>query len=249
MSGLYAAGDTVSTTVYRQDSDGAAVTGKTTTGDWSLRYTIDGSAQTFTPTIAEGATVGPSGNQWREYTFTFTMPNTAGDHSVVILADSDDEVVHRNNPIAGKVEQYDIDFLASVVAKPVVTLTDAGGPSADVNIRVPKGDYAEIVLGVQDQAGNAIPLATNGWNNPRFGVRSDDGTTTDEQITSGITLADGSATVVIPETFAGYSALATGVSSVKLHYTLVADEGADTAKTRTIARGSFTIIRREVDAP
>ena len=236
-------GETITFRVLRQTAAGAASTGQLE-ADFTFSYSVNGSTVTFDPsTVTEGATVGPSGNQWREYFITGVLSSTQGIHHLVVLPDNTD-LIGNSVPIFADLGAYDIDDVAALAVAATVTLTSTGGPLGDLSIRVPKNDYAVITFSVRDQAGNLVNLT--GDNNPSFDVENQASNLSPAyNQTTGITLGNGTVTLVIPETASFYSQLTAGLNETELYWSLKADLNSVAAQTRTIARGRLTILRRE----
>lgn len=230
-------GSTVNLILRRQTAAGAPSTGKVL-ADFALAFYLDGVSQAITPTITELTTVGTS----RLYRLTFDAPASTGKLAVVADVASGTDVVWMGEP--EDVAQYSVDSLAALVAAPVVSVVSAGAPANDVALRVVKGDYAPVSLTVRDQAGNALNLS--GYTNAIFCVLDRAQGATRYTQTTSITLGTGgAAAIAIPESASFYSLLTTGNDSITLYFTLKADEAGDAAKTRTLARGTITVLRTE----
>lgn len=106
-------GDPFSFVVLRQAIDGSAATGKTS-ANFTVQGFRDGAAAALTVTsVTEGATYGPSGNQWRAYAFLIAaLPSTAGFDQIHLFADNTDAVWP--DAFGGEVESYDLASMAAL---------------------------------------------------------------------------------------------------------------------------------------
>lgn len=232
------AGAAQSLVIGRQDAAGAPSTGKVL-ADFTIAFYLDGVVVAVTPTVTELTTVGT----FRQYRLSFTAPATVGRLTVVVEPASGTDLLswrEWHEPV----ELYSTDALAALVAAPVVSVITAGAPSNDVALRVVKNDYAPLSLTVRDQAGNAINLS--GYTGAIFCILDRAQAATRYQQTTGITLgAGGAVTIAVPETANFYSLLTTGQDTITLYFTLKADEAGDATRTRTLARGTITVLRTE----
>jgi hypothetical protein len=222
--------------IYWQTSAGAAATGKVL-GNLTYKITLNGVDAGITPTLTEGATVGA----WRLYTLNLTAPATAG--QLVIHLEPNDGVLSYDT-ISDDVTRYSADDVLSLATSPVIATLTSGGPSGDTTLRLVKSTYVPISFTVRDATGATVDLS--GYNAADFSVRSQNQTTTTYSQTTGITMTSGGlVTIAVPENAGFYAALTTGVDAVELYWDFVADESADTAKTRCLARGRLQLLRTE----
>lgn len=107
-------GDPLSFSVLRQTIAGAAATGKTS-ANFTIQGFADGVATALTvSSVTEGATYGPSGNQWRAYKVILAaIPSTAAYDQIDIHADNSDII--SPNSFGGEVQAYDLDSLAALM--------------------------------------------------------------------------------------------------------------------------------------
>jgi hypothetical protein len=228
-------GDQFAAIVDIVDADGVGVTGLTS-GDITFPAYLDGAAQ------------GALGiDTWTEigagrYAFEITLPGTGG--YTQIFPTPDTATYESDPPVyEGPIESNDLDSLAALtVRQPVIALGTNSPPFRDFTIRCYQNDYREIIVPILDESGEALDVSA--WNDARFGVKSADGTTTSYQQTTGITLANGTATIAIPEDASFYTALAAGVAQVELWWSLDADPDDDT-QTQTLRAGKLVIQRQE----
>jgi hypothetical protein len=222
--------------IYWQTDAGAPATGKAL-ADLNYAFSLSGVVTSITPVLAEGATTGA----WRRYTLTFTAPATVGQ---LILKMSPTAGVLAYDTIVDDVVLYSLDAIAALLSSPVIATLTSGGPSGDTQLRVVKNTYVPVSFTVRDAIGTAVDLSA--YSNGRFAIKSKDQTTTTYSQTTGITMtAGGLVSIAIPEGSTFYAALTTGVDSVNLYWDFVADEAADTAKTRCLARGQLVLMRTE----
>jgi hypothetical protein len=222
--------------IYWQTVAGAAATGKVI-GDLTYKITLNGVDAGLTATLTEGATVG----SWRLYLLGFTSPATVGD--IVIHLEPNDGVLSYDT-ITDSVVLYSADDLLALVTSPVIATLTSGGPSGDTTLRLVKSTYVPIAFTVRDATGAVVDLSA--YNAGDFSIRSKDQTTTTYSQTTGITMtAGGLVTIAVPENASFYAALTTGIDGVELYWDFVADEAADTAKTRCLARGRLQLLRTE----
>jgi len=222
--------------IYWQTAAGAAATGKVI-GNLTHKITINGTDAGLTATLTEGVTVGA----WRLYTLGFTAPATAG--VIVVHLEPNDGVLSYDT-ITDDVTLYSSDSVLATVTSPVIATLTSGGPSGDTTLRLVKSTYVPISFTVRDATGAVVNLS--GYNAGKFSIRSKDQTTTTYSQTSGVSMTSGGlVTIAVPENASFYAALTTGNDSVELYWDFVADEAADTAKTRCLARGRMQVMRTE----
>ena len=222
--------------IYWQTAAGAAATGKVI-GNLTYKITLNGVDAGLTATLTEGVTVGA----WRLYTLGFTAPATVGD--LIIHLEPNDGVLSYDT-ISDTVTLYSADDIFAMVTSPVIATLTSGGPSGDTTLRLVKSTYVPIAFTVRDATGAVVDLS--GYNAGKFSIRSQDQTTTTYSQTTGITMtAGGLVTIAVPENATFYASLTTGVDSVELYWDFVADEAANTAKTRCLARGRMQLLRTE----
>lgn len=222
--------------LYWQTDAGAANTGRVL-GDLSYQFALDGTVQSITPTLTEKATVG----SWRHYTLNFTTPASTGVLSTLL---STTNGILYPGVVTDRLSRYDADAIAALLRSPVVATLSGGGPVGDTLLRVVKSSYTPISFTVRDATGTAVDLS--GYNNPKFAIKSKDQTTTTYSLTSGITMsAGGLVSIPVPEGATFFAALTTGVDSIELYWDFFADEAADSAKSRCLARGKLLLLRTE----
>ena len=229
---------TVSLPIGIQTLNGKPATG-VVIGQLSYEIRLDGALQAITPTLTERVTVG----DFRTYTLAFTAPATAGLLSVFVRPSRNfftDWTTWEDWNTT-----YTIDSLASLVATPVVSVVYAGAPTSDIALRLVKDDYAPLTFTVRDQSGNAIDLS--GYDTPTFAVLDRAQAAARYTQTASISMsAAGLVTIEIPETAAFYALLTpAGTDSITLYFTFKANQAATAAKTRTLARGTLTVLRTE----
>ncbi len=231
-------GATVTYTIGRRTPGGLAVAGKLA-ADFLVAMYLDGVPASVSPSWAE---IGRNGS-WQEYACGLVLPATKGQVKLTW------QVVAGYDQLSPSADQFallnnDDDALAAIIASPIVSVVNAGGPQGDIALRLVKNTYAPIAFTVRDQAGNPINLSA--YNNPIFAVKNKAQTVLAYSQSSGITMsAGGLVTIGVPETASFYAQLTTGVDQISLYYTLLADEAADTAKTRCLARGPLSVVRTE----
>jgi hypothetical protein len=233
------AGSSVHWTTHRQTIAGRPATGRTAADHWSIQATLNGAVTALAVTITELASVG----DWATYDLAFTAP-AVGDFALSVQAVGTDIV--DPGRFAETVDTYDIDSLAAIVATPIVSVVNAGAPSSDIGLRLVKDDYAPLSFTVRDQAGNAVDLS--GYDTPTFAVLDRVQTPANRYVqTTAITMsAGGVVSIAVPETAAFYALLTpAGTDSVQLYWTFKANEAATASKTRTLARGTLTVLRTE----
>lgn len=227
----------------RRLSDNQPATGLAL-ASFTITATLNGDVVSVSPTL----TAKTSQGTWALYSLDVVTPSLSAD-AVNILQVNIQPVAQGAYELdietaSVELENADLGSIYAVIAAPTVAVIDGGGPAGDVSLRVIKSTYQPISFTVQDQAGNAIDLS--GYNNPVFGVKSKDQTTTTYTLNTGITMsAGGLVSFAIPESATFYAALATGTDSVALYWSLVADQAATATQTRCLARGPLTIIRQE----
>lgn len=210
-----------------------AVTGSVT-ADFTLAAYVSGVLTSLTWSITEIGT--------GHYKLIYTLP-TAGQLCIFFEPATGTDYI-RWADLDGELELYDLTSLYGAVVRPVVQLTATGAPTGEIALSVTKSNYHSITFSVKNTDGTAVDLSA--WNAWRFGVMSANQSTTIYLQTTGITAsAGGVVTIVLPEGATVFAALTTGVDSIALRWSLEGDEAADATKTRTVARGAFTIVRKE----
>jgi hypothetical protein len=237
-------GDTVEFVISRRSPAGRPVADKVT-ADFAFGAFHNGDAAAVSPTITDLETNGT----WRRYKCAVVLPATKGIFELFPRPTIGLDQVEPAGGIRFDYQTADIDSVYNLLAVPIVSVVDAGGPLGDIALRCVRDTYTPIAFSVKDQAGTAIDLS--GYLDPVFAVASQDQATTTYTQNTGITmLASGLVTIAIPETATFFTALpdpwntATGDEKV-LYWTLIANEGGDAAKTRCLARGRLTILRNE----
>lgn len=234
-------GDTITRTFKVVDASGTAVTGLTT-GSFTLTGYRNGASSSITHTVVE---IGSG-----FYSVAYPLPATAGLVDAWFVPTSASNFIEWP-VLTGEVEAQDLVSIYGIVAKPVVVLNATGAPSNEIELKFIKNDYHSISFTVKTQAGVAVDLVAAGYNNWKFGVKNKDQSVVASVVpysqTTGITgAADGTVTIVVPETASFYGLLATGVDQTTgARWSLEADEGGDSTKTRTLGRGPATVVRKE----
>jgi hypothetical protein len=227
-------------TVYRQTIDGRPGTGKVS-ADFTVLCLLAGATSVLSVTATERGTIGTA----RAYDLAFTAPATVGDIAIRVVPTSGTDTIFPDL-FADVVTNYSIDSLAALVATPIVSVINAGTPTSDISLRLVKDDYAPLTFTVRDQSGAAIDIS--GYTSPTFAVLDRAQTVVSRYVqTTGITLsALGLATIEVPEAASFYGFLTpVGTDSVTLYFTLKGNQAGDAAKTRTLARGTLTVLRTE----
>jgi hypothetical protein len=226
-------------TVFRQTIDGRPSTGKVS-ADFTVLCLLAGATAVLSVTATERGTIGNA----RAYDLAFTAPATVGDIGIRVVPTAGSDLIFPDL-FADAVTNYSIDSLASLVATPIVSVINAGTPTSDISLRLVKDDYAPITFTVRDQSGAAIDLS--GYDTPVFAVLDRAQVASRYTQTSAITMtAGGLITIEIPETAAFYALLTpAGTDSINLNFTFKANQAATATKTRTLARGTLTVLRTE----
>lgn len=232
-------GDPIIINVRRRTAAGLPATGMLI-ADFSLKATLNGVVVALTPTLTELDTVGT----WRIYTMGFNIPATPGNFTFYVEpATGTDQVAE--GVFGGVTESIDLRSIYSVIAVPIISVVNAGGPQGDIALRLVKFDYTPLSFSVHDTAGNPIDLSA--WSGWQFGVRDqlqDEGTPFLQ--TTGITATTaGLVTILIAKTSAFYNFLTTGKDQVQLYWSLNGNEAADATKRRTVGRGTLAVVRQE----
>lgn len=235
--------DTWKMTIGIQTPAGVAAGAGVLVGDLSVRGYVNGVVSALAPALTFIETVGV----WSQYRLDIVLPALSVDAVTWFKAVMQPvaPLVYALDRLAAEVElePADLGLLYAIAAVPVISVISAGGPVGDLSIRVVKSDYAVVSFTVKDQAGAAIDLS--GYSTPQFGVKDQAQATTYLQ-TAGITMTSGGlVTIAIPEGASFYALLTTGVDQIGLFFSFNADQAADATKTRTLARGPLTVVRKE----
>lgn len=233
---------TVTLSIGIQTIDGRPALGLALTA-LSYEIRLDGVVQSITPTLTEGTT--PTGSDFRTYNLAFTAPATAGRLWVKLRPINRSRIVLSWDEFDEDLSVYTLDSLAAVVATPIVSVVNSGGPQSDIALRLVKDDYAPLTFTARDAAGNAIDLSA--YTGGTFNVLDKAQAAARYTQTASITMsAAGLITIPIPETASFYALLTpAGTDSITLYFTFKANEAGDAAKTRTLARGTLTVLRTE----
>jgi hypothetical protein len=234
-------GDAVVRTIYRKSAGlGLPVTGKVT-ADFTVGAWLDGVVASVSASITEIGSAGPDG---QAYKLAYTNPGTKGRFALRAPAASPStDIVWPE--FEEEIENNDNDSLYNVLVVPVVSVVSLGGPQGDISLRVVNGDYAPVSFTVKDQSGAVVDLS--GYNNAHFRVWNKlHATMVAYDQTAGITMtAGGLVTIGIPEGASFYSEWTTSEDPAIRYWQFTADQAADATKTRTLARGTITILRKE----
>lgn len=236
-------GDTWKMTIGIQTPSGVAAGAGVVVGDLSVRGYVNGAVAALAPALTFIETIGA----WSQYRLDIVLPALSVDavtwFKAVLLPVVPTAYALDRLAAEVEIETADLGLLYSIAAVPVISVISAGGPVGDISVRVVKADYAVVSFTVRDQSGAAIDLS--GYTTPQFGVKDQLQATTYLQ-TAGITMtAGGLVTIAIPEGASFYALLLTGVDQIGLFFSFNADQGGDATKTRTLARGPLTVVRKE----
>lgn len=138
-------GDPLTFVVLRQAIDGSAATGKTS-GNFSVQGFRDGAAAALTvSSVTEGATYGPSGNQWRAYAIAIAaLPSAAGYAQVHIFADNTDAIWP--DAFGGEIESYDLSAMAALFLSAQGVPAVQSAADSDLGDIVDEDSYLSPVL-------------------------------------------------------------------------------------------------------
>lgn len=216
----------------------AAFAGVTGLNAASFTFTaLDGDVfVTWAPTVAE-IPAGPDG--W--YSVTSTLPSTTTQYSRDIDPVSAANTVSTPS-IAGEIEANDLDSIAALAVRPVATTNGNFAPANELTFSYVEGDTRPISFTVTDAAGVGIDLTD--YESLGFGIRSNDGTSSDDQLTTVTGDANGVVILTLSGSENFQSFLVTGEASVRMRWDFQATL-TSSSKKFTLARGPFIVLREE----
>lgn len=245
-------GDVISRVFRVLDAADAAVTGLTSS-DFTFRpyQNALGSGDTMA-SWTHNAVLTELANGY--YQIELALPSSPSEFFFGIEANSSSHFVSIQG-IEGEVEARDIDALAGLIAKPVVTRSTAANTPAGTAVDIELVAYRarELVWSIQDSSGTGIDLTA--YSALTFGVRATDQTDSDAKLdatdlTSGWSIsgtAAGVLTVEVPDDAAFFAAIDEGAnadSSVDLFYEITGTLGGE---VYSLVRSSrLRLLRREV---
>lgn len=231
--------------VLRRNVSGAAVAGKVE-ADFTVSALLDDAVVVLT--VADFTDIGSG-----FYALTVDLPTSVGRMRIDVTCANPSTDTADPNVFEGDLTARSLDDVGVLAARPPsISLASNVSPNADYRLEVFAGDGRTLSIPIYDDNGDLLDLT--GWENFRFSLQNAGQTTVASTLpyhqTSGITNgADGIAAVAIPENCSAYGALAAGVTSVTVFWSLDANPTGDTAATRTLRAGSFVIRRKETPTP
>jgi len=225
-------GDTVKQQFEVRLADGTAVTGLTT-GSFTFKAYADGATATWSVTVTE---IGLGG-----YSISYTLGSTTTSFDRFITPVSALNFIHYPD-ISGEIEGADLDSIAASVVRPTAVTDGNFGPANELTFSYVTGDSRPISFSVVDSAGSPIDLTD--YSSFGFGIRTQDGTSSVDQITAVTGSAGGVVEVTILVTDNFQSELAAGEDSLAMKWDFQATLTA-TSDIYTLAHGTFFIQRHE----
>ena len=210
---------------------GTAVTGLTT-GSFTFTSYVGTAAVAWSPTVTE------IGLGW--YALTYTLPVATTAFSRTVTPNSAVNILIWPD-IVGEVEAADLDSIRAALVRPIATTNANFGPANELTFAYVAGDSRPIEFTVTDTAGVGIDLTD--YQDFGFGVRSQDGTSTIDTLTT----VTGSSLGVVVLTLAGtenFQTIADGIASVDYHWDFQATL-TSSSKKYTLARGILKVLRQE----
>lgn len=184
------------------------------------------------------------------YKIAYTLPSSAGIVDGWLLPVTTTYYIVWPD-LTEELEQYDLTALYGAVSKPTIVLNASGAPSNEIELKFVYKDYHSVSFTVKNSDGTAVDLVAAAYSNWKFGVKNATQTSVTSVVpyvlTTGITGdALGVITMIVPETASFYDLLAVGSDSTQgARWSLEADLGGDTSKTKTLGRGICTVLRKE----
>lgn len=206
-----------------------------TTGSFTFTGLVSGVIVAFTPTITE-----VSGGF---YELSYTLPAATTEFSRFVVSNTAAHTIVFPD-ISGEIEATDLDVILASVVRPVATVSSDFTPQGELQIVYIAGDTRSIQLTITDTSGNPIDIQ-NDYNSPGFGIRSQDGTSSIDEISgASITSVINVVTIAIGAGLNFQTFITDGVDTLPMKHDFQAIL-TSTSEKQTLVRGSWLLKRQE----